>query len=90
MEWAFEHQTEPKVVGFGVISKRYYGLERFHSSEIIRVVPRSIRPYSFWDEWAFLFAFSSPHHAFYFRRNYLCQLSFLVFNQVERLHLETI
>jgi len=60
MEWAFEHQTEPKVVGFGVISKRYYGLERFHSSEIIRVVPRSIRPYSFWDEWAFLFAFSSP------------------------------
>jgi len=47
MEWAFEHQTEPKVVGFGVISKRYYGLERFHSSEIIRVVPRSIRPYSF-------------------------------------------
>lgn len=48
MEWAFELQTEPKVVGFGVISKRYYGLERFHSSEIIRVVPRSIRPYSFW------------------------------------------
>ena len=58
MEWAFELQTEPKVVGFGVISKRYYGLERFHSSEIIRVVPRSIRPY-FWDEWAFV-AFSSP------------------------------
>ena len=53
MEWAFEHQTEPKVVGLGVISRRYYGLERFHSSEIIRVVPRCIRPYSFWDEWAF-------------------------------------
>lgn len=89
MEWAFELQTEPKVVGFGVISKRYYGLERFHSSEIIRVVPRSIRPYSFWDEWAFCLP-SLPYHAFKFRRNYLCQLSFLVFSRVERLHLETI
>lgn len=89
MEWAFELQTEPKVVGFGVISKRYYGLERFHSSEIIRWYRGPFVPIVFWDEWAFLFAFSS-YHAFKFRRNYLCQLSFLVFSRVERLHLETI